>query len=158
MTSDQSYPKEIVTIEKITTDSAETRVVTVVNNEYEEKAVKAAMGFMDAFNNSDVKTAGAHINYPHARVGAEGKLVVREDTDHLMAPGFFEWFKENTQWNHSCWDFREVIQSKADKVHIKVQFSRYRTDGSKIGVYPSLWVMTNQDGHWGIKMRSSFAM
>ena len=36
----ESYPKEIVTIEKTTEDSEEKQVVTVVNNEYEEKAVE----------------------------------------------------------------------------------------------------------------------
>jgi len=157
MTSGQTYPMEIVTIEKITVDSAETRIVTLVNNEYEEKAVRTAIAFQDAFNESDTTATGALLNYPHARVGAEGKLVVNEDANHHMPPNFFKWFRENTGWNHSCWDIREVIQSKEDKVHIKVQFSRYRADGSKIGSYPSLWVITRQDGHWGIKMRSSFA-
>ena len=36
----KSYPKEMITIEKTTKDSEEKQVVTVVNNEYEEKAVE----------------------------------------------------------------------------------------------------------------------
>ncbi len=36
----EQYPKKIVTIENITEDSEETKeVITIVNNEYEEKAV-----------------------------------------------------------------------------------------------------------------------
>ncbi len=53
--------------------------------------------------------------------------------------------------------FTEVIKSIENKVHLQVAFSRYRVDGSKIGTFPSIWVMTKQDNHWGIKMRSSFA-
>ena len=49
----KSYPKEMVTIEKTTADSEEKQVFTVVNNEYEEKAVEAAIAFMDAFNAAD---------------------------------------------------------------------------------------------------------
>ncbi|MCP4755559.1 MAG: hypothetical protein GY866_32250 [Proteobacteria bacterium] len=155
--SEKPYPKEIVTFEKATTNAEEKQVVTVVNNEYEEKAVEAANAYMDAFNAGDRDTLATCINYPHARVGEGGKLVVAEKPGDEMHPNFFEWFRKNKEWNHSCWDLREVIQSFENKVHLMVTFSRYRADGSKIGIYPSIWVMTKQDGHWGIKMRSSFA-
>lgn len=151
------YPKEVITIEKTTGDSVEKQVVTIVNNEYEEKAVEAAIAFMDAFNAADPEAARKCLNYPHARVGAGGTLVVNETSSDQMSGDFFETFRQLTGWNHSCWDSREVIQSSETKAHLKVTFSRYRTDGSLIGTYPSIWVMTEQDGHWGIKMRSSFA-
>jgi len=154
---DESYPKEIVTIEKATEDSKEEQVITVVRNEHEEKAVAAAIAYMNAFNEGDAKKCSTCINFPHARVGANINLVVSENADTMMSPDFFEGFRERYGWNHSCWDSREVIQSIENKVHIKVQFSRYRVDGSKIGAFPSIWIMTEQDNHWGIKMRSSFA-
>ena len=153
----EPYPKEIATTERITGDSEAQQVVTVVNNEYEEKAVGAAIAYMDAWNEGDAEKTSTCINYPHARVGANGQLVVSESGDRLMPPGFFEGFRRNSGWNHSCWDSREVIQSIESKVHLMVTFSRYRVDGSTIGTFPSIWVMTNQDNHWGIKMRSSFA-
>ncbi len=155
--SGESYPKDMVTIEKATADSKEERVVTVVRNESEENAVKAAIGYMDAFNEADTLKTGTFINYPHARVGAGGRLVVSETAGTQMPDDFFIEFRKRYGWNHSCWDSREVIQSIETKVHLKVQFSRYRADGSKIGTFPSIWIMTKQDGHWGIKMRSSFA-
>ena len=154
---DKSYPREIVTTEKATEDAEGKQVVTVVNNEYEEKAVEAAMAYMDAFNEGDVVKTGTCINYPHARVGANGKLRVSENAGAAMPPDFFEEFRKRDEWNHSCWDSREVIQSIETKVHLMVKFSRYRTDGTRIGTFPSIWVMTKQDNHWGIKMRSSFA-
>jgi len=153
----ETYPRNVVTIEKTTNDSPEVEVVTVVNNESEENAVKAAIGYMDAFNKADVRKTSTFINYPHARVGAQGRLVVGESASTMMPEEFFDTFRKNYGWNHSCWDSREVIQSIENKVHLKVMFSRYRADGSKIGTFPSIWIMTNQDNHWGIKMRSSFA-
>ena len=33
----------------------------------------------------------------------------------------------------------------------------YGEDGSLIGRYPSLWIVTCQDGHWGVQGRSSWA-
>jgi len=38
-----------------------------------------------------------------------------------------------------------------------VQFTRYRSDGSVIGVYPAVYVIVEQDGAWRIQCRSSFA-
>ena len=152
-----TYPKEIVTIEKIAEDSEEIKVSTTVNNENEEKAVEAANTFMNAFNRSDADGIRAAINYPHARIGANAKLRIANGPDDMMSAEGFKKFREVTGWNHSCWDYRQIIYSSPEKVHINVKFSRYRADGSKIGEYPSFWVMTNQDGHWAIQMRSSFA-
>ena len=42
-------------------------------------------------------------------------------------------------------------------MHINTRFVRYRADDSVIGKFDSLYIVTKQDGHWGIKMRSSFA-
>jgi hypothetical protein len=41
-------------------------------------------------------------------------------------------------------------------VHFAVQFSRYEADGTKLGSYPSMWIITKQGGRWGIQARSSF--
>ena len=154
--SANTYPKEIVSLERATEDAAETPVVTVVSNEYEERGVLAAMAYMTAWNANDVKTLRTCLNYPHARVGAAGGLVVTEEADQ-MPDDFFERFRQRDGWNRSCWESREVIQSSESKVHLRIRFARYRADGSRIGTYPSIWIMTNQDGHWAIKMRSSFA-
>ena len=157
MQSHRDYPKEIISGEKLTERSDDKQVVTVVTNQVEEKAVLAAMAFMDGFNAADPETARECLNYPHARVGADGTLVINETAGDQMRGDFFNIFRQRTGWNHSCRDLREVIQSSKTKVHLIVTFSRYKVDGSRIGTYPSIWVMTEQDGHWGIKMRSSFA-
>jgi hypothetical protein len=155
--SQNQYPKQIITTEKITSTSEGYQVATAVNSESEEKAVRAAIGYMDAFNEADVTKTDGFINFPHARVGEDGVLVVSEKAGTLSPPSFFTNFSQRYGWNHSCWDSRTVIQSIENKVHLMVTFSRYRADGSKIGTFPSIWVLTRQNDHWGIKMRSSFA-
>ena len=59
--------------------------------------------------------------------------------------------------DHSAWDHRKIIHSSDDKVHVNTRFTRYRADDTKIGVYDSVYVVTKQDGHWGVQARSSFA-
>ena len=158
MNKDSEYPKEIVTIERITDDSEDfERVITIVSNDYEEKAVRIAISYQAAFNDRDSFGCDELLNFPHVRLGMRANEIRVTEEPPQIRPGFYDWFVNEYKWNHSCWDYRKVIQSNPQKVHLAIQFSRYRSDGTKIGTFPSFWVITNQNGHWGIKMRSSFA-
>ncbi len=110
--------------------------------------------FMAAFNARDLKAWEATFNYPSVRL-ASGRVAVIEKPGY-HPPDMFDRFVEQG-WHHSAWDRRTVIHSSDDKVHFDTCFTRYREDGSKIGVYDSIYVVTRQDGHWGIQARSSFA-
>jgi hypothetical protein len=59
--------------------------------------------------------------------------------------------------HHSEWGFRNVIATGPAKVHLDVQFTRYRADNSVIGSFRSLWIVTRYGGHWAVAARSSFA-
>jgi hypothetical protein len=41
-----------------------------------------------------------------------------------------------------------VIDAGPEKVHFRVQFTRYRGDGGMIGSYRSLYIVTLKDGRW----------
>ncbi|MDD5190876.1 MAG: hypothetical protein PHE50_07530 [Dehalococcoidales bacterium] len=151
------YPLAVNTIEQITPEAAGYRVTSIVNSEAEENAMNTAIAYQAAFNEADLPLTDSFLNFPHARVGANGQLVIAAKAGDTLPPDFFKSFREVYGWNHSCWDARAVLQSSETKVHLMVTFSRYRKDGSKIGTFPSIWVITKQDGHWGIKMRSSYA-
>ena len=49
---------------------------------------------MDAFNEANVTKTNSLINFPHARVGANGVLVVSEKADSLSPPNFFTDFRQ----------------------------------------------------------------
>ena len=99
--TENKYPKEIITIEKITDDSTEeTEVKTLINNEYEENATKVAISFQDRWNHHDLEGMERALNFPHARVGADGKLLITEDPP-ILPKRFFKWFIKTTGWNHS---------------------------------------------------------
>lgn len=120
-------------------------------------SVGAAMAclddFMAAFNARDVKAFEATFNFPSVRL-ASGKLVIIEPGYHK--PEMFD-RGPLAEWDHSAWERREVIHAGADKVHIDTRFTRYRKDGSVIGGFDSIYVVTLENGHWGVKIRSSFA-
>lgn len=109
--------------------------------------------FMTAFNARDVTAFEATFNFPHVRF-ASGKATI-------IQPGFHkpEMFAQGalSEWDHSAWQRREVIHAGPDKVHVDTRFARFRKDGSLIGAFDSVYIVTKVDGRWGIQGRSSFA-
>ena len=120
-------------------------------------SVAAAMGvldaFMAAFNARDLRGWEKTFNFPSVRL-ASNSLAIIERGDHR--PEMFE-RGPLADWDHSAWQRREVIHAGPDKVHIDTRFIRFRADGSVIGGYDSIYVVTRENGHWGVKARSSFA-
>lgn len=109
--------------------------------------------FMTAFNARDLTAFEATFNFPHVRFAS--------GTVSIIQPGYHtpEMFEEGALkgWDHSAWLRREVIHAGTDKVHIDTQFARYRKDGSLIGTYDSIYIVTRLNARWGIQGRSSFA-
>jgi len=110
--------------------------------------------FMAASNARDLKTYSATFNYPSVRI-AGGRVVILDGPDSHR-PDMFDWLAA-LGWHYSRWDHHKVIHASDEKIHFDTRFSRYRQDGSKIGSYDSLYVVTKQADHWGIQARSSFA-
>jgi hypothetical protein len=119
--------------------------------------VAAAQGvldrFMAAFNARDVAAFEATFNFPSIRL-ASGQLVTLNAGD--MTPERFT-TGALAEWDHSAWDRRAVIHAGPDKVHLDTRFTRYRKDGSVIGGFDSVYVITREAGRWGVKIRSSYA-
>ncbi len=122
-----------------------------------ESAAAAAMQcldrFMAAFNARDIAAWETTFNFPSVRL-ASNTLAIIEAGYHR--PEMFE-RGALADWDHSAWERREVIHAGPDKVHFDTRFSRYRADGSVIGGFDSIYVVTCENGHWGVKCRSSFA-
>ena len=109
--------------------------------------------FMKAFNARDLAAFEATFNFPHVRFASSKVTIIN--------PGFHkpEMFTTGalSDWDHSAWARRDVVHAGADKVHIDTRFNRYRKDGSVIGGFDSIYIVTRLDGRWGIQGRSSFA-
>jgi hypothetical protein len=116
-------------------------------------AMKVLDDFMTAFNARDIEAFEATFNFPSVRL-ASNTLRLIEKGD--QKPAMFE-TGPLAEWDHSAWERRDIIHSGPDKVHIDTRFTRYRADGSVIGGFDSIYVVTCQDGHWGVKIRSSYA-
>ncbi|MDP3489097.1 MAG: hypothetical protein Q8R71_03080 [Phenylobacterium sp.] len=123
------------------------------NAESEAAAMACLDAFMTAFNARDMKAFEQTFNFPSIRLASNTMRIINKGD---QTPATFD-HASLKDWDHSAWETREIIHSGADKVHINTRFTRYRKDGGVIGGFDSIYVVTCEDGHWGIKARSSFA-
>jgi hypothetical protein len=125
--------------------------------EPDREAVAAAFAvldrFMAALNAGDEKALLATLHFPHYRLAGGGMQIWETPGPYL---GDF-YGRAGADWHHSEWDFRNVIAAGPNKVHLDVQFTRYRADNTAIGRFRSLWIVTRQNGRWAVAARSSFA-
>ena len=118
-----------------------------------DAAMRVLDDFMAAFNARDIGAWRDTFNFPSVRL-ASNTLTVIDENYHQP-----EMFGRGAlaDWDHSAWARREVIHAGDDKVHLDTRFVRYRKDGSVLGAFDSIYVVTRENGHWGVKARSSFA-
>jgi hypothetical protein len=109
--------------------------------------------FMEALNAGNEAALLATLHFPHYRL-AGGRMRVWGQPGAYLGEFLA---RAGADWHHSAWDFRKVIAADAAKVHLDVQFTRYRADNSVIGSFRSLWIVTKDDRCWAVAARSSFA-
>lgn len=122
------------------------------------ESVAAAMAtldrFMTALNRRDEPALNDTLNFPHVRI-ASGRVTTWPAAGSYRMADFLG--RAGDGWHESRWEERTVIHAGADKVHLAVVFSRRRADGSELGRFRSIYIVTRVDGKWGIQARSSFA-
>ena len=124
-----------------------------MNQQSVDAAMKVLDDFMSAFNARDIAAWQKTFNFPSVRLASNTLAIIDENYHQpdMFGRGAL------ADWDHSAWARREVIHAGDDKVHIDTRFVRYRPDGSVIGGFDSIYVVTCENGHWGVKARSSFA-
>lgn len=110
--------------------------------------------YMETFNRMDIAAWEGTFHFPHYRL-ASGGMTVLDGPSGRSGEAVREAI--GPEWHHSAWNHRKHIHLSDSKVHVDTRFTRYRKDGSIIASYDSLYVLTNEGGRWGVKLRSSMA-
>jgi hypothetical protein len=124
-----------------------------------DAAMATADEFLATFNALDAAGHAATLAYPHVRL-ASGTVRIWETIDDATEQMRVNMglIRERLGWDHSTWDHKRLIHEGEGKVHLDVQFTRWRADGSTIGVYPAVYVVVDvPDRGWKIQARSSYA-
>lgn len=120
-----------------------------------EKVYKVLDEYMEAFNAKDLNQWEATYHFPHYRL-ASGYMSVLEKSglrDSALVFGALQ----KAGWSYSRWEHRNIIQASDVKVHVDTRFARYDREGVLLKAYESLYILTYENGRWGVKMRSSYA-
>jgi hypothetical protein len=129
----------------------------VATNSANEKAVMQVLDeFFDALNARDPRRLAAACNFPHVRFSTSAMKIWRTG-DEFIHDGDLAGIPLEDEWHHSSWDTRNTVQASNDKLHVAVTFTRRTSTGAKISAFDSLYIVTKQNGHWGVQIRSSFA-
>ena len=107
--------------------------------------------YFRAWNAADNDAVAAISNFPRLSLGQNGQVVVRETPEEIATD--FDLLRQSG-WDHSTLDLAEAVHVSADKVHFRIVFSRYGADGTPYTTAPGLYVITNQNGHWGLQLQS----
>lgn len=118
----------------------------------ETAARKVIDDFFVAFNAEDNETLQKLANYPHAFLLNNGRMAIANSADELVMD--FDAMKAREGWHHSSLGEYNVSNSSPEKVHIELTFNRHHEDGTIYRTVPALWIVTKQDGEWGLQFRS----
>lgn len=122
-----------------------------------DAAIQAAQDwlarFLVAWNSGDLEQVRDELHYPHITIGPAGGQVVVAPTREDFQTDFAR-MAEVEGWASSSFDDFTAITASDTKVHFETTFKRYKADGSVYGSGRVLYIVTEQDGHWGMQLRS----
>ncbi len=121
-----------------------------------EGARAALDAFLDALNSRSVPDWTRTLHFPHLRVH-DGAVTVWDTPEIYVESATPEVAQlVATGWDHSRWEKVELIQTSADQVHAQVRFGRYDAEDRPLGSFESVYVLTRQEGRWGVLARIGF--
>jgi hypothetical protein len=121
-------------------------------SEIEEEARKPIDDFFSALNARDLESGRKTLNYPHIQIAGSDLSILNDPTEFQID---FQALA-NEGWTYSTLDSCTMRQFCDEKVHFELQLSMHRANDARYATYQALWIVTKQDGIWGIQCRSIF--
>jgi hypothetical protein len=118
--------------------------------------VDAVKAYMKAFNDRDEGAWADTLNYPHLRLA--GDAVKTWPTRQAYVDEFdFDAFASRYGWSRSEWESVEAVQVAANAVNVALRATRRDAEGKPLSTFDTYYLVTRENGHWGVRARSSFA-
>jgi hypothetical protein len=119
-------------------------------------AVEVVKAYMKAFNDRDEEAWADTFNYPHLRL-AGGNVKVWPNREAYLEEFDFDAFAQRYGWHRSDWDSIDAVQVAADGVNVALHATRRDAAGNAISSFDTFYLVTRENGRWGVRARSSFA-
>lgn len=117
----------------------------------EAGALACLDAFTEAFNARDPAGMDAQLHFPHILLTG-GQVAIWKAPGQLPASFFDDLVADG--WRRSVYHSRTPVLAGPDKVHVLVDYSREGEGGEVLSRQQNLWILTREDGYWGIKVRS----
>lgn len=125
----------------------------VVAQDTGEAAARTALDqYIEAWNAGDNEAIARVSSFPRLSIGPAGQVVVRQSSDEIETD--FDLLRQAEGWDRTTLDLVEAVHVAPDKVHYRVVSSRRRSDGSAYRTGPALYIVTRQNGRWGLQIQS----
>jgi len=118
-----------------------------------QNAIAVVDAHMAALNARNPDAIAASLHFPHYRLAGSVFMVWETPATYLDD----SFARAGEGWARSQWNRQDVIHAEAEKVHLDMEFTRFHADGSDLGTFRSIWVITRIQGRWAAQLRSSFA-
>ncbi|MEK9211397.1 hypothetical protein [Sphingomonas sp. 2378] len=117
-----------------------------------EAALRCVEAFTDQFNARNLHGMDGLLHFPHVILSGEN-LVVWDGPGQLPS-SFFDDLSASTGWDRTTYHDKRAVLTSPRKVHLVVEYTRDRADGTAVSHHSNLWIVTFDEGRWGIKQRS----
>ena len=116
------------------------------------EARRSLEAFLVAWNKADIAAVRAELNFPHVTVGPSGHIFVVAEPEAFTTD--FAKMRAEEQWGYSVFDDYRMFDASPLKVHCDVRVLRFHPDGTQYFAGRVLYIVTQQNGHWGMQVRS----
>ena len=107
--------------------------------------------YLETWNSRDPVIWATSLHFPHVRPGSGAFEMSRTAEEYAAGVDFTRTLK--TGWHHTEWVSREVLQVGPRKVHIAGSWQRYTADDRPLGTSAITYVLTSDNGRWGVQSR-----
>ncbi len=113
-------------------------------------ARKALEDFLIDWNASDLVAIQDHLSFPHVTHNSSNFVVAQSKGEFVQD---FQQLRRQG-WRRSTFDHFQVLQGSDNKVNFLVDFRRYDENDAVLFSGKVFYVVTRQDGRWGMQYRS----
>ena len=114
-------------------------------------AIACVEAFTERFNARDPAGMDGLLHFPHVILDGQ-RLFVWKSPGQLPADYFDALAARG--WRRSTYRDKRAVLSSPTKVHLVVDYSRDGEGGAVLSRHANLWIVTFENGRWGIRQRS----
>lgn len=110
----------------------------------------------EAINDRDLGAYRATMNYPFTYQNYNGVALTIANAAEVGVAAPTPWeiiLQTDPDWIRTGFDKVEELARTVSSVVFKVEFRRIDRSGIDDGSYQAIWIVTRQEGHWGVQFR-----